>query len=154
MWRRGGAKRFFNDSPDGRPLAVFVPCAGRGFRVFLLLLPSMVLFLALGWIVRDGFDSPSVILGSLPLRSVWVVGGDFNAEIGLQGVGEGLYVGSPRIWETLGLGINWWKGPRVRTFVFFCLSRDRFVGIPGFTPKVGRGIQLTIFFVGVVISGF
>ena len=28
MWRRGGAKRF--DSPDGRSLAVIVPCAGRG----------------------------------------------------------------------------------------------------------------------------
>ena len=39
------------------------------------------------------FDSLSVILGFLPLRSVWVVGGDFNSEIGFQGVGEESMIG-------------------------------------------------------------
>ena len=29
MWRRGGERR--QDSPDGRSLAVVVPCGGRGF---------------------------------------------------------------------------------------------------------------------------
>ena len=86
MWRRGGAKRF--DSPDGRSLAVIVPCAGRGLRGRVLSLVSVY-----GPVSGAGFDnerrvlfdSLSVILGSLPLRSVWVVGGDFNSEIGFQG---------------------------------------------------------------------
>ena len=53
MLRRGGAKRF--DSPDGRSLAVIVPCAGRGLRGrVLLLFPSMVLFPMLGWTTRRG----------------------------------------------------------------------------------------------------
>ena len=29
MWRRGGERR--HDAPDGRSLAVVIPCAGRGF---------------------------------------------------------------------------------------------------------------------------
>ena len=36
MWRRGGERR--RDSPDGRSLAVVVPCAGRGFGVVFFLL--------------------------------------------------------------------------------------------------------------------
>ena len=80
MWRRGGAKRF--DSPDGRSLAVIVPCASRGLRGRVLSLVS-VYGPASGAGFDDDerrimFDSLSVILGSLPLRSVWVVGGDFN----------------------------------------------------------------------------
>ena len=68
MWRRGGAKRF--DSPDGRSLAVIVPCAGCGLRGRVLSLVSMY-----GPVSGAGFDndSLSVILGSLPLRSVWVI---------------------------------------------------------------------------------
>ena len=31
------------------------------------------------------FDSLSNLLGQLPFRSLWVVGGDFNAEIGFKG---------------------------------------------------------------------
>ena len=34
---------------------------------------------------RDMFESLSNLLGQLPFRSLWVVGGDFNAEIGFKG---------------------------------------------------------------------
>ena len=34
------------------------------------------------------FDELSSLLSKLPVRSVWVVGGDFNAEVGSRGVGE------------------------------------------------------------------
>ena len=37
---------------------------------------------------RAMFDGLSTLLGSLPFRSVWVLGGDFNAEVGYRGVGE------------------------------------------------------------------
>ena len=52
MWRRGGEKR--HDAPDGRSLAVVIPCAGRGFRGRVCLLSLfMVRFLGLGSIKRD-----------------------------------------------------------------------------------------------------
>ena len=94
MWRRGGAKRF--DSPDGRSLAVIVPCAGRGLRGRVLSLVSVYAPVSGAGFDNERrimFDSISVILGSLPLRSVWVVGGDFNSEIGFQGVGEESMIG-------------------------------------------------------------
>ena len=50
MWRRGGAKRF--DSPDGRSLAVIVPCAGRGLRGRVLSLVSVY-----GPVSGAGFDN-------------------------------------------------------------------------------------------------
>ena len=37
---------------------------------------------------RVMFDELSLLLSKLPVRSVWVVGGDFNAEVGSRGVGE------------------------------------------------------------------
>ena len=89
MWRRGGERR--HDSPDGRSLAVVVPCACRGFKGRVLSLVSVY-----GPVSGAGFDderrvmfdSMSAILGLLPERSVWIIGGDFNAEIGYRGVGE------------------------------------------------------------------
>ena len=52
MWRRGGEKR--HDAPDGRSLAVVIPCAGRGFEVgCCLLFRLMVRFLGLGSIKSD-----------------------------------------------------------------------------------------------------
>ena len=53
MWRRGGERR--HDAPDGRSLAVVIPCAGRGFRgrVLCLLFRFTGLFLGLGSIKRD-----------------------------------------------------------------------------------------------------
>ena len=85
----GGERR--HDSPDGRSLAVVVPCAGRGFKGRVLSLASVY-----GPVSGAGFDderrvmfdSLSAILGLLPERSVWIIGGDFNAEIGYRGVGE------------------------------------------------------------------
>ena len=89
MWRRGGERR--HDAPDGRSLAVVIPRAGRGFRGRVLSLVSVY-----GPVSGAGFDderrvmfdSLSAILGLLPERSVWIIGGDFNAEIGYRGVGE------------------------------------------------------------------
>ena len=89
MWRRGAERR--HDSPDGRSLAVVVPCAGRGFRGRVLSLVSVY-----GPVSGAGFDderrvmfdSLSAILGLIPEHSVWIIGGDFNAEIGFRGVGE------------------------------------------------------------------
>ena len=89
MWRRGGERR--HDSPDGRLLAVIVPCAGRGFRGRVLSLVSVygpVSGAAFDQERRRMFDCLSTLLGFLPFRSVWVVGGDFNAEVGYRGVGE------------------------------------------------------------------
>ena len=50
----------------------------------------MVLFLAAGFDAdrRVMFDELSSLMSKLPARSVWVVGGDFNAEVGSRGVGE------------------------------------------------------------------
>ena len=89
MWRRGGERR--HDSPDGRSLAVIVPCAGRGFRGRVLSLVSVygpVSGAAFDQERRRMFDCLSTLLGLLPFRSVWVMGGDFNAEVGFRGVGE------------------------------------------------------------------
>ena len=49
----------------------------------------MVQFLAAGFDAdrRLMFDELSLLMAKLPVRSVWVVGGDFNAEVGSRGVG-------------------------------------------------------------------
>ena len=88
-WPICGERR--HDSPDGRSMAVVIPCAGRGFKGRVLSLVSVY-----GPVSGAGFDderrvmfdSLSEILGLLPERSVWIIGGDFNAEIGYRGVGE------------------------------------------------------------------
>ena len=74
MWRRGGERR--HDSPDGRSMAVVVPCAGRGFRGRVLSLVSVygpVSGAAFDQERRRMFDCLSTLLGLLPFRSVWVV---------------------------------------------------------------------------------
>ena len=81
MWRRGGERR--HESPDGRSLAlaVVVPCAGRGFRGRVLSLVSVygpVSGVGFDDERRVMFDSLSAILGLLPERSVWIIGGDFR----------------------------------------------------------------------------
>ena len=104
---------------------------------------------------RIMFDSLSVILGSLPLRSVWVVGGDFNAEIGFQGVGEESMVGPARtLVGGLGLGINWWNGLQGEDpAISFVLYTTSVVGTHGSTLRVGQGTQSIISFVGLAIIG-
>ena len=129
MWRRGGAKRF--DSPDGRSIAVIVPCAGRGLRGRVLSLVSVY-----GPVSGAGFDnerrimfdSLSVILGSLPLRSVWVVGGDFNSEIGFQGVGEESMIGPHAHGRRTRSGhqlVEWVQGEDLRFLSSFTRQRCR-----------------------------
>ena len=89
MWDRGGRVR--HDSPDGRAIALVVPCAGRGLKGRVLSLVSCygpVSGAAFDDERRAMFDRLSTLLGSLPFRSVWVLGGDFNAEVGYRGVGE------------------------------------------------------------------
>ena len=89
MWRRGGNIRY--DSSDGRSLAVIVPCAGRGVRGRVLSLVSVYVPVSGSGFDADRrvmFDELSLLLSKLPVRSVWVVGGDFNAEVGSRGVGE------------------------------------------------------------------
>ena len=85
LWVRHGMRRF--DSPDGRSLGVVIPCVGRGFRGRVLSLVSVygpVSGSGFEKERRDMFDSLSNLLGQLPFRSLWVVGGDFNAEIGFN----------------------------------------------------------------------
>ena len=86
MWRRGGEKR--HDAPDGRSMAVVIPCAGRGFRGKVLSLVSVYAPVSGAGFDQERrvmFDCLSTILGFLPFRSVWLVGGDFNAEVGFRG---------------------------------------------------------------------
>ena len=145
MWRRGGEKR--HDAPDDCSLAVVIPCAARGFRGRVLSLVSVY-----GPVSGAGFDQErrvmfdclSTLLGFLPFRSVWIVGGDFNAEVGCRGVGEESSWVVMHMDVGLGLGIRCLNGLRVKIWAFFCLLHDKFAGILGTTPKVGLDIQSTI----------
>ena len=89
LWVRTGMRRF--DSPDGRSLGVVIPCVGRGFKGRVISLVSVygpVSGAGFDKERRDMFESLSNLFGQLPFRSLWVVGGDFNAEIGFKGDGE------------------------------------------------------------------
>ena len=129
MWRRGGAKRF--DSPDGRSIAAIVPCAGRGLRGRVLSLVSVYAPVSGAGFDNERrimFDSLSVILGSLPLRSVWVVGGDFNSEIGFQGVGEESMIGPHAHGQEDRSGhqlVEWVQGEDLRFLSSFTRQRCR-----------------------------
>ena len=80
------------DSPDGRSVGVVIPCVGRGFKGRVLSLAlGLRSSVGVGVLIRNvGICSMrlSNLLGQLPFRSLWVVGGDFNAEIGFKGIGE------------------------------------------------------------------
>ena len=141
MWRRGGARRF--DSPDGPVMAVLlllfslapvVVCE----VVFFLLFRSTVLFPVLVWITSGGLCSILFLLlwVLFHLGQFGFVGGDCNAEIGFQGVGEESLWAPTHMGGGLGLGINWWNGRRVRTFVFFRPLPNRAVGTRGSTLRV------------------
>ena len=56
------------------------------------------------------FDGLSTLLGSLPFRSVWVLGGDFNAEIGYRGVGEESTLGVHAHGRRTRAAISWLNG--------------------------------------------
>ena len=64
MWRRGGEKR--HDAPDGRSLAVVIPCAGRGFRGQALSLVSVY-----GPVSGAGFDQERRVM-SIVFLQFWV----------------------------------------------------------------------------------
>ena len=88
-WERGGSIRY--DSPGGRSCGVLVPCAGRGVKGRVL-----ALFSYYAPVSGTGFDNErrislnelSAMLASFPVRSVLILGGDFNAEVGYCGAGE------------------------------------------------------------------
>ena len=156
MWRRGGEKR--HDAPDGRSLAVVIPCAGRGFRGKVLSLVSVYAPVSGAGFDQERrvmFDCLSSILGLLPFRSVWLVGGDFNAEVGFRGVGEETTLGGHAHGRRTRTGRQLVEyGLWERTSGFFCLSQDNNVGILGIIPRAGLAIRLIIFFVGQGIIGF
>ena len=154
MWRKGGAKRF--ESLDGRSLDVIVLCANRGFRGRVLSLASVfgpVSGAGLDNERRVMFDSLSVILGSLLLGSVWIVGGDVNAEIGFQGVGP---VGEESMLGPHAHGRRTRSGHQLEEWalVFSCVFTRQSFKDACSTPKVGVDIQSIIFFVGLGIIDF
>ena len=140
MWRRGGNIRY--DSSDGRSLAVIVPCAGRGVRGRVLSLVSVY-----GPVSGAGFDADrrvmfdelSLLLSKVPVRSVWVVGGDFNAEVGFRGVGEEEVLGSFSHGRRTRSGhqlMEWARGEDLRFVLSFTRQdcRDTW-----FHPRSGKG---------------
>ena len=86
------------------------------------------------------FDCISTLLGLLPFRSVWVVGGDFDAEVGFRGVGEDATLGQHAHGRRTRSGHQLVEWAQRKTFVFFCLTQDRFVGTPGSARKAGRDV--------------
>ena len=67
------------------------------------------------------FDSLSAILGFLPESSVWIIGGDFNVEIGFRGVGEESTLGILAHGRRTRSGrqmMEWAQGEELRFFVF------------------------------------
>ena len=122
-----------HDSPDGRSLAVVVPCAGRGLRGRVLSLVSVY-----GPVSGSGFDDErrdmfegiSFLLGRIPANSVWVVGGDFNAEVGFPGIGEESTFGEFAHGRRTRAGhqlVEWAKGEELRFLLSF--SKQAFVGL-------------------------
>ena len=114
-----------HDSPDGRSLAVVVPCAGRGLRGRVLSLVSVY-----GPVSGSGFDDErkdmfegvSFLLGRIPVNSVWVVGGDFNAEVGFRGIGEESTFGEFAHGRRTRAGhqlVEWAKGEELRFLLSF-----------------------------------
>ena len=129
MWRRGGEKR--HDAPDGRSLAVVIPCAGRGFRGRVLSLVSVYAPVSGAGFDQERrvmFDCLSTILGLLPFRSVWLVGGDFNAEVGFRGVGEETNLGGHAHGRRNRTGrqlVEWAVGEDLRFLLTFTRQRCR-----------------------------
>ena len=94
-WERGGS--VCHASAGGRSYGVLVPCAGRGLEGRVV-----VLFSYYAPVSDSGFDNErrtslnelSTLLASFPARSVLILGGNFNAEVGYCGVGEDACLGS------------------------------------------------------------
>ena len=82
---------------------------------------------------RDMFESLSFLLGQLPFRSLWVVGGDFNAEIGFKGVGEEGTLGAFAHGHQM---MEWAQGEGLRFLLSQPSQRCR---DPWFHPKSLRG---------------
>ena len=140
MWRRGGSIRY--DSADGRSMAVIVPCAGRGLRGKVLSLVSVygpVSGSSFDAERRVMFDELSGILTQLPFRSVWVLGGDFNAEVGIRGGDDEGCLGPFGIGRRTRVGhqlVEWARGEDLRFLLTFTRQNCRDTW---FHPKSGRG---------------
>ena len=151
MWRRGGEKR--HDAPDGRSMAVVIPCAGRGFRGKVLSLVSVYAPVSGAGFDQERrvmFDCLSTILGLLPFRSVWLVGGDFNAEVGFRGVGEETTLGGHAHGRRNRTGrqlVEWAAGEDLRFLLTFTRQQCRLETL-GIILRVGLATRLIIFFAG------
>ena len=82
----------------------------------------------------------SSLLSKLPVRSVWVVGGDFNAEVGSRGVGEEEILGRFSHGRRTRSGhqlMEWTRGEDLLfCFIFHPTSLS---GYSGFIPRSGLG---------------
>ena len=140
LWVKSGMRRF--DSPDGRSVGVVIPCVGRGFKGRVISLVSVygpVSGSGFDKDRRDMFDSLSNLLGQLPFRSLWVVGGDFNAEIGFKGVGEEGTLGAFAHGRRTRSGhqmMEWAQGEGLRFLLTYTSQRCR---ATWFHPKSLRG---------------
>ena len=104
-------------------VSVYGPVSGSGFDVDR----------------RVMFDELSLLLSKLPVRSVWVVGGDFNAEIGSRGVGEEEVLGRFSHGRRTRSGhqlMEWARGEDLRFVLSFSRQdcRDTW-----FHPRSGKG---------------
>ena len=112
-WERGGSIRY--DSPGGRSCGVLVPCAGRGVKG-----RALALFFYYAPVSGAGFDNErrtslnelSAMLVSFPVRSVLILGGDFNAEVGYRGARKTVWDRLPMAVGTAA-GTKWWSGLKV-----------------------------------------
>ena len=112
-------------------MGVVIPCAGRGLKGRVLSLVSCY-----GPVSGAGFDQErqgmfdglSTLLLSLPIRSVWLVGGDFNAEVGFRGVGEESLLGPfahGRRTQTGRQLVEWVSGEDLRFLLSFTQQASR-----------------------------
>ena len=148
MWHRGGSIR--HDSADGRSLAVIVPFTGRGIRGKVLSLISVYGPVSdLGFDAEWGvmFDELSGMLTQIPFRSTWVLGGDFNAEVGVRGGDEEGSLGPFGLGRRTRVGhqlVEWARGEDLHFLLTYTRQNCRDTW---FHPKSGRGHPIDHFLV-------
>ena len=149
LWVRTGMRRV--DSPDGSSLGAVIPCVGWGLQGHVLSLASVygpVSGAGFDQERRDMFESLFNLLAQLPFCSLWVVGGDFNAEIGFKGVGEegtlGVFAHGRRTRSGHQM-MEWTQGEVLRFLLSYTSQRCRDTW---FHPKSLRGHPIDHLLVG------
>ena len=76
---------------------------------------------------RTSLNELSAMLASFPVRSVLILGGDFNAEVGYWcgRWGGGLFGGRSPMADGTAVGTKWWNGQKVNPCGFGDLSSTR-----------------------------